>query len=732
MKNYLHKISEMVKDDKLVACLSIGWILFLFIGLISVYLSDGNNLFIIGLAFFMGCLPLLVVIPVLYYVNLFLSKLVGKGKATANNKHDSKGSSDPKLCTGENTDSTAIDHGEEVCNDDFEISEDYCSKNSKAVNDGGIDSQNVNECKEIEESHNQETINEYVVIEPCIENLKTDMSSKATVDVVDTSHNTLKSSANRNNAAFNDGVDEVRDEVTDEADIFSGSKEKEKQAASSVNTTQDANAGTCLTGCNSVNKTIGKKDDFSLQKSGKKQKDKDSVLNNGANKVKHVYSKQNIIVFDTETTGLDFENDEILSLGICDVDGNQLFSSYFKPEHKKSWRKASKVHGITPSMVKNSPYIKNRIDYIQKIFDCADVLIAYNNEFDLKFLKNAGLNIPSCRQIDVMKLFSIKYGDWNKYRNSFAWKKLTFAADYFGYDWSQGSAHDALSDARATAFVYRKMTEVRESEAEVVSNDNLAIDFVNYGYRGISRAQVNITDISNFPIMGPGECINLITSASLAGRNQDTGVNLCYKGQVVGNLNGNLGTAFKHLANHGVFIKLPVVCDGKISSFRWHIPKFYINAPRDEDLYYWSRAQSYTSSIVPFNYEISSIKKYWWIAKDKPYDLIPFSIMAYYEDDRAIKLKIKDSDWCIDIPEYQAPYFINDLKIETLEQPNNRVCHYMLSDGSDQFAEIGARNRDRKLYGELIQEKILKAWLDPRNKSNIEYGTTFMWLILDI
>ena len=34
------------------------------------------------------------------------------------------------------------------------------------------------------------------------------------------------------------------------------------------------------------------------------------------------------IVIDTETTGLDFEHDEILQVSIVDLDGNLLFNSY--------------------------------------------------------------------------------------------------------------------------------------------------------------------------------------------------------------------------------------------------------------------------------------------------------------------------------------------------------------------------------------------------------------------
>ena len=61
------------------------------------------------------------------------------------------------------------------------------------------------------------------------------------------------------------------------------------------------------------------------------------------------------IVIDTETTGLDPEKDELLQVSIIDIDGNELFNSYFKP-HAISWHEAEKVNHISPEMVQNRPH----------------------------------------------------------------------------------------------------------------------------------------------------------------------------------------------------------------------------------------------------------------------------------------------------------------------------------------------------------------------------------------
>ena len=48
----------------------------------------------------------------------------------------------------------------------------------------------------------------------------------------------------------------------------------------------------------------------------------------------------NIICLDTETTGLNHYDDEILQLSIIDGSGAILFSEYVKPVHHECWTDA--------------------------------------------------------------------------------------------------------------------------------------------------------------------------------------------------------------------------------------------------------------------------------------------------------------------------------------------------------------------------------------------------------
>ena len=165
--------------------------------------------------------------------------------------------------------------------------------------------------------------------------------------------------------------------------------------------------------------------------------------------------KNKILVLDIETTGLDTEKDEILSISIIDAYENVLYNSYFCPERTEEWLDAEKVHHISWDDVLDAPTLTSELDYINEILSSAYLLVGYNLEsFDLPFLKNNGAELPGCQVVDVMECFSGIYGDWNDMHGQFRWKKLTDCAAYYGYNFH---AHDSLEDVKATLFCYKEM-----------------------------------------------------------------------------------------------------------------------------------------------------------------------------------------------------------------------------------------------------------------------------------
>lgn len=173
---------------------------------------------------------------------------------------------------------------------------------------------------------------------------------------------------------------------------------------------------------------------------------------------KKEYPKE--IVIDTETTGLDTFEDELLQVSIIDTDGNVVFDSYFKPIRHNEWYEAQNVNHISPEMVADAPTIYEKAAEINAIISQADLVIGYNVGFDLMMLANNGvISIKDIKSYDVMERFAKIYGEWSEWYQNYKWQSLARAAEYCGYDWSRqnGKEHNSLADCFATLFVKQNM-----------------------------------------------------------------------------------------------------------------------------------------------------------------------------------------------------------------------------------------------------------------------------------
>lgn len=200
----------------------------------------------------------------------------------------------------------------------------------------------------------------------------------------------------------------------------------------------------------------------------KKQAELHEIICCLTEEVRPVSSGDRCLVIDTETTGLNPYEHELLECSIIDTKGEVLFHSYVRP-CAEAWPEAQAVNGITPEMVKDAPTISQLREDISRVLSQASTIIGYNTDFDFAFLLNNGIAVPCDADfVDVMRLFAPIYGEWSESRQDYKWQSLVNCAGHYGYNWNAqpGQPHDSLADCRATLYCYQKIMEEKATADE--------------------------------------------------------------------------------------------------------------------------------------------------------------------------------------------------------------------------------------------------------------------------
>ena len=178
--------------------------------------------------------------------------------------------------------------------------------------------------------------------------------------------------------------------------------------------------------------------------------------------------KKRKLVLDTETTGLNFDNDRIIEIGIVELIDNVLTQNYFheyiNPETNISIS-AQKVHGISNEFLTGKPTFnkiaKNFLDFIKD-----DMIIIHNAEFDTNFinkeLQNCGFNNIKNFVIDTINIAKKEFPGQTVNLDSLC-KKLDIKN-------TRQNFHGALLDATLLSKVYLKLTTEKQEDLNLIDN----------------------------------------------------------------------------------------------------------------------------------------------------------------------------------------------------------------------------------------------------------------------
>lgn len=166
------------------------------------------------------------------------------------------------------------------------------------------------------------------------------------------------------------------------------------------------------------------------------------------------------VVFDTETTGFDYENDRILCIGAVALQNNTIsvadtFEIFLQQDYYD--QKSAQIHGILKDWVTDKP---TELEALQEFlaFLGDSVIVAHHSIFDItminKALERNGLPLLNNIYLDTAYL----------YKKTLIMSHLLERKDHYSldeladkFDISKKDRHTALGDAYITALAFLKI-----------------------------------------------------------------------------------------------------------------------------------------------------------------------------------------------------------------------------------------------------------------------------------
>ena len=173
-----------------------------------------------------------------------------------------------------------------------------------------------------------------------------------------------------------------------------------------------------------------------------------------------IFSKEqfprNILILDTETTGLDNENDDCLEVGsiLFNVKSRAVLAqqSFLLPVEVN---KAEKINNIPASITRLPQPLDEAINYFESLVQVSEVIVAHNAEFDRKWF---GFNkLPHIEKQWICSMDDITWPADRQLKTRPSVRDLALA-----YGVPVWNAHRALTDCIYLAEVFKRCSELEK------------------------------------------------------------------------------------------------------------------------------------------------------------------------------------------------------------------------------------------------------------------------------
>ncbi len=168
------------------------------------------------------------------------------------------------------------------------------------------------------------------------------------------------------------------------------------------------------------------------------------------------------VVFDTETTGLNPKEDDILSIGAVKIKNNKILTSetfeVFIKNTQKISSKSIEIHQIRPCDLENAKEMQEAIESFL-YFIGSRPLVGYYLEFDVSMINKylipmLGIKLPN-KMIEVSELYYDKEIAFIPQGNI----DLRFDTILKKYNLPNMGAHNSVNDAVMTGMIFLKLTQ---------------------------------------------------------------------------------------------------------------------------------------------------------------------------------------------------------------------------------------------------------------------------------
>ena len=218
-------------------------------------------------------------------------------------------------------------------------------------------------------------------------------------------------------------------------------------------------------------------------KKGKDLGEKTSL--NSSEKRDEILSKEhfpeNILILDTETTGLDNENDDCLEVGsiLFNVKSRSVLAqqSFLLPVEINN---AEKINNIPAEITRLPQPLSEAINYFESLVRVSDVIVAHNAEFDMKWF---GLNkLPQIEKQWICSMDDITWPADRQLKTRPSVRDLALA-----YGVPVWNAHRALTDCIYLAEVFKRCSELEKMLIRALEPKVLLRAEISYEKRHLAR-----------------------------------------------------------------------------------------------------------------------------------------------------------------------------------------------------------------------------------------------------